>query len=182
MHVVTKGIHTFTACIAGSFRLCFLAVWYIILYMYIFFADVMSYSGYTPLDVATATIKGNQELVLALEESHLEHVVQLLVVMTTNPRGSSEGSSMDGRSEVGGGLGVIHRISFSFNYEWSPQAGQKCLEFLHAAVWVDGKLLSANVPYSGKLSRGKTFTNLVILEPPAKVFSTKFGLAVPMDL
>lgn len=103
-----------------------------------FFVDVMSYSGYTPLDVATATIKGNQELVLALEESHLEHVVQLLVVMTTNPHGSSEGSSMDGRSDMGG-LGLIHRVSFSFNYEWSPQAGQKCLEFLHAAVWVDSK-------------------------------------------
>ena len=107
------------------------------------FSDVMSYSGYTPLDVATATIKGNQELVLALEESHLEHVVQLLVVMTTNPRGSSEGSSMDGRSDLAGGLGLIHRVSFSFNYEWSPQAGQKCLEFLHAAVWVDSKSFSS---------------------------------------
>lgn len=104
----------------------------------------MSYSGYTPLDVATATIKGNQELVLALEESHLEHVVQLLVVMTTSPHGSSEGSSMDGRSDMGGGLGLIHRVSFSFNYEWSPQAGQKCLEFLHAAVWVDSELLIIN--------------------------------------
>ena len=100
------------------------------------FLDVMSYSGYTPLDVATATIKGNQELVLALEETHLEHVVQLLVVMTTNIRGSSESSSMDGRSDMGLG---IHRVSFSFNYEWTPQAGQKCLEFLHAAVWVDSE-------------------------------------------
>ena len=100
--------------------------------------DVMSYSGYTPLDVATATIKGNQELVLALEEAHMEHVVQLLVIVTTNIRGSSESSSMDGRSDMG--LGLIHRVSFSFNYEWSPRAGQKCLEFLHAAVWVDSKL------------------------------------------
>ena len=33
--------------------------------------------------------------------------------------------------------------------------------------------------YSGKLSREKTFTNLAVLEPPAKVFSTKFGRAVP---
>lgn len=97
----------------------------------------MSYCGYTPLDVATATIKGNQEMVLALDESHLEHVVRLLVVMTTSYRGSSENSSMDGRSEVG--LGMVHRVSFSFNYEWTPQGGQKCLEFLHAAVWVDSK-------------------------------------------
>ena len=33
--------------------------------------------------------------------------------------------------------------------------------------------------YSGKLSRKKTFTNLAVLEPPAKVFSMKFGHAVP---
>lgn len=98
----------------------------------------MSYSGYTPLDVATATIKGNQELVLALEESHLEHVVQLLVSLTTSIRGGSESSSVDGRSEMGL---LIHRVSFSFTYEWNPQAGQKCLEFLHAAVWVDSKSL-----------------------------------------
>ena len=100
--------------------------------------DMMSYSGYTLLDVATATIKGNQELVLALDEAHLANVVQLLVVMTTNFKGSSESSSMDGRQEVG--FGLTHRNSAtSFNMEWSPAAGQKCLEFLHAAVWVDSK-------------------------------------------
>ena len=35
------------------------------------------------------------------------------------------------------------------------------------------------VPDSGKLSREKTFTNFAVLEPPAKVFSTKFGRTVP---
>ena len=35
------------------------------------------------------------------------------------------------------------------------------------------------VPYSAKLSGEKTFTNFVVLEPPAKVFSMKFGHAVP---
>ena len=96
--------------------------------------DVMSYTGYTPLDVATAIIKGNHELVLALEEAHLENVVQLLVILTTNFKGSSESSS-----EAGFGT-LPHRNSFaSFNLEWSPAAGQKCLEFLHAAVWVDSK-------------------------------------------
>ena len=35
------------------------------------------------------------------------------------------------------------------------------------------------VPYNGKLSNEKTFTNFVVLEPPVKVFSTKFGRAVP---
>ena len=32
--------------------------------------------------------------------------------------------------------------------------------------------------YSGKLLREKTFTNFAVLEPPAKVFSSKFGRAV----
>ena len=34
-------------------------------------------------------------------------------------------------------------------------------------------------PYSEKFSRKKTFTNFVVLEPPVKVFSTKFGCAIP---
>ena len=33
--------------------------------------------------------------------------------------------------------------------------------------------------YSGKLLRGKTSTNFAVWEPPAKVFSTKFGRALP---
>ena len=33
-------------------------------------------------------------------------------------------------------------------------------------------------PYSGKLSREKMFTNFTVLEPPAKVFSSKFGSAI----
>ena len=34
------------------------------------------------------------------------------------------------------------------------------------------------VLYSGKLPREKTFTIFAVLEPPAKVFSLKFGRAV----
>ena len=33
--------------------------------------------------------------------------------------------------------------------------------------------------YSGKLSREKTFTNFMVLEPPTIVFSTKFRRAIP---
>ena len=33
--------------------------------------------------------------------------------------------------------------------------------------------------YNGKLSREKLFTNIMVLEPPEKVFSTKFGLQYP---
>ena len=34
------------------------------------------------------------------------------------------------------------------------------------------------IPYSGKVSREKTFTNFAVLEPPAKVFSSEFGRAI----
>ena len=35
------------------------------------------------------------------------------------------------------------------------------------------------IPYWWKLLREKTFTNFAVLEPPAKVFSSKFERAVP---
>ena len=35
------------------------------------------------------------------------------------------------------------------------------------------------LPYSEKLLRVITFINFTVLEPPAKVFSTKFGGAAP---
>ena len=35
------------------------------------------------------------------------------------------------------------------------------------------------LPYSRKFSREKTFTNFTGLEPPAKVFSMKFGHMIP---
>ena len=44
----------------------------------------------------------------------------------------------------------------------------------HTHLYVCTKLT-----YSGKLSREKTFTNFEVLEPPAKVFSTKSGRATP---
>ena len=33
--------------------------------------------------------------------------------------------------------------------------------------------------HTAELSREKTFTNLAVLEPPVKIFSMKFGRAVP---
>ena len=35
-----------------------------------------------------------------------------------------------------------------------------------------------SIPYRGKLLREKTFTNFMVLEPPMKDFSTKFGHAI----
>ena len=34
-------------------------------------------------------------------------------------------------------------------------------------------------PYNGKLLREKIFTNFTVLGPPTKVFSSKFGRAIP---
>ncbi len=105
------------------------------------YVGLLADSGCTPLDVATATIKNNRELVLALGELHLEHVVQLMVATTT---AVSNISSTD--SDFEGGLHftfkrgmTLARNSFSTSMEWSPSGGGKCLEFLQSAVWVEGK-------------------------------------------
>ena len=42
-----------------------------------------------------------------------------------------------------------------------------------------GAVLPYIIPYSGKLMREKAFTNFTVLEPSVKLFSTKFGRAVP---
>ena len=39
--------------------------------------------------------------------------------------------------------------------------------------------MNEEVLYSGKLSRDKTFMDFAVLEPPVKVFYTKFGHATP---
>ena len=40
--------------------------------------------------------------------------------------------------------------------------------------FVVGWIVEERIPYSGKLSREKTFTNFAIFQPSSKVFSTKF--------
>ena len=42
-----------------------------------------------------------------------------------------------------------------------------------------GPVLPYIIPYSGKLSREKAFTNFTVLEPSVKIFSMKFGRAIP---
>ncbi len=103
---------------------------------FIYFSDVMFSSGCTPLDVATATIRDNQELALALEESQLESVVTLLVAITTSDHSGSQELSYVAE---GNELGMVHSASFSVNYEWNPRVGGKCLDFLQCAVWVDSE-------------------------------------------
>ena len=111
----------------------------------------MTCQGYTPLDVATATIKDNQELALALEEIHLEHVVSLLVATTTTIHGGgAHDSSEDSK-------GVITMGSMSC--DWGPNGGEKCLDFLQSAVWVDGEsnICATPLPQPSHLSSPSFF-------------------------
>ena len=52
-----------------------------------------------------------------------------------------------------------------------------CCNILHAPLFIVE--YSTYVPHSEKLSREKTFMNFAVLEPPAKIFSAKFGYAIP---
>ena len=48
----------------------------------------------------------------------------------------------------------------------------KDLRYTH--MYQEVLMVNGKLPYSGKLSREKTFTNFAIFQPSAKVFSTKF--------
>lgn len=100
---------------------------------------LLSCNGYTPLDVATATIMNNRELALALDNSHLELVVQLLGTTTTSTRSLGSADSADSDYPSKRPTIMIHRSSFSASLEWNPNGGGRCLEFLQSAVWVESK-------------------------------------------
>ena len=101
--------------------------------MFLMTAGCMTCRGCTPLDVATATIRDNTELCLALDDAHLRHVVSLLVSTTTSVIGG--GVSV----EVGGGEEGREGSMGSVACEWAPNGGEKCLDFLQCAVWADGE-------------------------------------------
>ena len=50
--------------------------------------------------------------------------------------------------------------------------------YIHVHFYMTNTVSMDQLPYSGKHSREKTFTNFMVLEPPAKVFSMKFGRAI----
>lgn len=88
----------------------------------------MTFKGCTPLDVATSTVKDNYELALALKDLHLESVVSLLIATTTSMKNGSEDED------------VLRMVNFgSVSCDWAPNGGEKCLDFLQSAVWVDSK-------------------------------------------
>ena len=113
------------------------------LFMHVY-TGCMTCRGCTPLDVATATIRDNTELCLALDDVHLRHVVSLLVTTTTSVTGG--GGSMEQGS--GGGGGGDDGREGSVMCEWAPNGGEKCLEFLQCAVWADGMYICTLYTYS----------------------------------
>ena len=66
---------------------------------------------------------------------------------------------------------------YSHNITTVNCRARNCQQFFHLhVIWEMAWILC--IPYSRKLSREKTFTNFMVLEPPAKVFSLKFVCAI----
>ena len=91
-------------------------------------AELLGCASHSPLDVATETIRSNDELVIFLRESHLESVVKLLSLQFTSQ--SSQAASLLSQ-EV------------RSNDVWALSGADKCLDFLVNAVWCKGKCESS---------------------------------------
>lgn len=87
-------------------------------------AELLGCAGHSPLDVATETIRSNDELVIFLRESHLESVVKLLSQQFTS-------QSMQAAS--------LLSAEMRSNDVWALSGADKCLDFLINAVWCKGK-------------------------------------------
>ena len=99
--------------------------------------DQLSNDSCSPLDVARASILNNLDLILELSEEIFRNVMQLMESMTLSYGGG--GDESDSPSSGGVDLGMSRRSSSSsVSMEWSPYGSEKCLKFLHAAVWVNG--------------------------------------------
>ena len=61
-------------------------------------------------------------------------------------------------------ISIFNRV-----YIHAPHTSQACNVYIRVHM----HNLHIIIPYSGKLSREKTFTNFAIFQPSAKVFSTK---------
>ena len=98
------------------------------------FLDRLSGQSCSPLDVATATIQGNLNLVSSLPEGTLEQVVVLMDSMTVS-------LGRDSLLSIGGSN---TSLMASMSREWAPVGAEKCLKFLQAVVWVDGETVIHN--------------------------------------
>ena len=81
-------------------------------------------------------------------------------------------------------LVVYCRLVFLDLLKWLKYM-KKYLSIIGFETWKSGALdplplfLTTVIPYSGKLSKKKTFTNFVVLEPLVKVFFSNYGHTIP---
>ena len=98
--------------------------------------------------------------------------------------GQVEACDLPKRGRLGcaifGSGGLRSRVPLTY---YVNQSSTQCNDSMHAltsvasAIYIKLMLCCMKswiIPYSGKLSREKTFTNFAIFQPSAKVFSTKF--------
>lgn len=97
------------------------------------YLDRLSCDSCSPMEVASSIIKDNLELALALTEDIFKQVMVLMEKMTYGYQGNTDSESDTPPS------GDTSPYS-SMSMEWSPFGSLKCLKFLYAAVWVNGKL------------------------------------------
>ena len=86
--------------------------------------------------MATSTIKNNEELVFELTEGHFEHVIGLLLAITTN---HPESDSHDVAMTEFNPLGIV--VLDGIEIKWSPKGAEKLLDFLNASVCVAGRAM-----------------------------------------
>jgi len=84
-----------------------------------------SLRGSAPLDVACASVMDNNELALALRESHLEKIASYLSRCGTT---RNEELFLQGYHDIG----------------WDPVDGERFLDFLKFCVWVNGDTVEEN--------------------------------------
>ena len=105
-----------------------------------------SLRGSCPLDVACSSLMDNNDLSLALRESHLEKIAAYLsrCGLQTNSELFAKGYP-----DIG----------------WDPVEGERFLDFLKFCVWVNGKKRSSNHPVSTSC--------LIFLNPSQQVTAWK---------
>lgn len=95
--------------------------------------DLTVKTDYSLIKVATSTIKNNEELVFELTEGHFEHVIGLLLAITTS---HSESHSDDDTMQDFNPLGIV--ILDGVEIKWSPKGAERLLDFLNASACVGG--------------------------------------------
>jgi ryanodine receptor 2 len=96
-----------------------------------------SLRGSAPLDVASASVMDNNELALALRESHLEKIASYLSRCGTT---RNEELFLQGYHDIGWDPVDGERcVFFSFSYRRVIFRVHRFLDFLKFCVWVNGK-------------------------------------------